>query len=71
MNSDTIEGNWKQIRGVLKKEWGDLTDQPETEARGNMDRLVGKLQEKFGMARDEAADKVNTFLDEIGERDRS
>ncbi len=71
MNSDTIEGNWKQIRGVLKQEWGDLTDQPSTEARGNMDRLVGKLKEKFGMARDEAAEKVKTFLDEIGERDSS
>ncbi|MBL8784032.1 MAG: CsbD family protein [Deltaproteobacteria bacterium] len=58
MNSDTLKGKWKQLRGHVKAEWGKLTDQDLTEIDGNIDMLVGKLQELYGEARETLRDKV-------------
>ena len=44
MNWDTIKGNWSQMTGKVKEEWGDLTDDDLTEAAGERDQLVGKIQ---------------------------
>ena len=54
MNWDRIEGNWNQMTGAVKSQWGDLTDDEITEARGNREQLVGKIQERYGIAKDEA-----------------
>lgn len=56
MNEDTIKGNWKQFKGKVKEQWGKLTDDDLDVIAGQRDQLVGKLQERFGLARD-AADK--------------
>jgi uncharacterized protein YjbJ (UPF0337 family) len=48
MTSDILEGKWKQIRGKVKETWGDLTDDELDQISGRRDRLVGKLQEKYG-----------------------
>jgi uncharacterized protein YjbJ (UPF0337 family) len=62
MNWDTIKGNWKQMTGKIKEEWGDLTDDDLTEAAGERDQLVGKIQAKYGVAKDEAEKQVDNFL---------
>jgi uncharacterized protein YjbJ (UPF0337 family) len=62
MNWDTVKGNWKQMTGKIKEEWGDLTDDDLTEAAGERDQLVGKIQAKYGVAKDEAEKQVDTFL---------
>ena len=56
MNKDTIKGNWKQFKGKIKEHWGKLTDDDLDVIDGKRDQLVGKVQERFGIARD-AADK--------------
>ncbi len=61
MNEDRIKGKWKQLRGKLKSQWGKLTDDDLTEASGDAEYLVGKLQERYGMARDEAEQRVREF----------
>lgn len=54
MNSDKIAGNWKQFKGSAKEQWGKLTDDDLQQAEGKRDKLVGKIQEKYGVAKDEA-----------------
>ncbi|MEX3316811.1 CsbD family protein [Sulfitobacter sp. PS-8MA] len=61
MNWDRIEGNWKQMTGAAKAQWGDLTDDEIAETRGNREKLVGKVQERYGVAKDEAERQVDEF----------
>ncbi len=61
MNWDTIKGNWKQLTGAAKSNWGKLTDDDVTQAAGERDKLVGKVQERYGIAKDEAERQVDEF----------
>jgi len=61
MNWDTIKGNWKQMTGEVKSQWGDLTDDDVQEAAGEREKLVGKVQERYGVAKDEAERQVDEF----------
>ena len=54
MNWDRIEGNWKQFKGNVKTQWGKLTDDDLDVIAGRRDRLAGKIQETYGIAKDEA-----------------
>ncbi|AHX15511.1 hypothetical protein CH75_21495 [Dyella jiangningensis] len=65
MNQDTIQGNWKQLSGKIKKQWGKLTDDDLKVAEGNAEYLSGRLQERYGIARDEADKQVKAFEKEI------
>ena len=62
MTSDILEGKWKQIRGRVKEAWGDLTDDELDMIDGRRDRLVGKIQERYGYSRMEAEQEVDRFL---------
>lgn len=61
MNQDTIKGQWKQLGGSIKAKWGKLTDDDLKVAEGNSEYLAGKLQERYGVARDEAEKQVKEF----------
>jgi Uncharacterized protein conserved in bacteria len=61
MNSDTIEGKWKQIKGEAKIQWGKLTNDDLDVVEGHKDKLVGKIQERYGKSKDEAEAEVNRF----------
>ena len=54
MNWDVIEGNWKQLKGAARQQWGKLTDSDWDQLAGKKDELVGKVQERYGITRDEA-----------------
>lgn len=54
MNKDTIKGDWKQLSGKIKAKWGELTDDDLKQSEGNSEYLLGKLQEKYGLAKDKA-----------------
>jgi uncharacterized protein YjbJ (UPF0337 family) len=62
MNKDTIEGNWKQLKGQVQARWGKLTDDDLTMAAGNIEILRGKIQERYGIARDEAQKQLDEFM---------
>ena len=63
INKDTIEGNWKQFKGKVKEQWGKLTDDDLDVIAGKRDQLVGRLQERAGIARDEAEQQVKDWED--------
>ena len=61
MNEDKIKGQWKQLRGKLKARWGKLTDDDLDVGEGNADYLAGKVQERYGVAKDEATKQIKEF----------
>ena len=61
MNSDTIAGNWKQLKGKVKEQWGDLTDDDLTVIEGKREILSGPIQERYGYTREEAERRVKEW----------
>jgi uncharacterized protein YjbJ (UPF0337 family) len=61
MNDDRMEGNWKQFKGKVKEQWGRLTDDDLDVIAGQRDQLAGKIQERHGVARDEAERQIKDF----------
>jgi uncharacterized protein YjbJ (UPF0337 family) len=61
INTDQIKGMWKQIRGEAKIQWGKLTDDDLDQVDGNTDKLIGKVQERYGYERQQAEEEVNRF----------
>ena len=61
MNWDRIEGGWKQLTGKVKEQWGKLTDDDLTEIAGKRDQLAGKIQARYGVAKDEAERQLDDF----------
>ena len=62
MNWDRIEGNWKQFKGSAKEQWGKLTDDQLEMAAGNRDKLVGRIQEAYGITKEESEEQVSIWL---------
>ena len=54
MNWDRVEGNWKQMKGAVKARWGKLTDDDFDVIAGKREQLAGKIQERYGIQKDEA-----------------
>jgi uncharacterized protein YjbJ (UPF0337 family) len=61
MNLDIIKGQWSQLRGKLKEKWSKLTDDDVNKLDGHSEYLVGKLQERYGIAREKAEMQVREF----------
>jgi uncharacterized protein YjbJ (UPF0337 family) len=69
MNWDLVEGKWKQYAGKLKEKWGKLTDDDLTMINGKRDQLVGKLQARYRMAKDQAESQIGEFTRRLSEVD--
>ncbi|HMN35806.1 MAG: CsbD family protein [Chiayiivirga sp.] len=65
MNEDRIKGQWKQLSGKVKARWGKLTNDDVRVEEGNAEYLIGKLQERYGLAKDVAKKEVNDFVDSL------
>ena len=61
MNWDQVKGNWKQFRGKVKEQWGHLTDDELDIIDGRRDVLIGKVQEAYGISKDQAEKQVKEF----------
>lgn len=61
MNWDTVKGQWKQIQGRVKEQWGKLTDDDLDRIEGKREQLLGAVQKRYGIARDEAEQQVSKF----------
>lgn len=61
MNEDRIQGQWKQLKGKIRSRWADLTDDDLQAAEGDREYLEGRIQERYGIARDEAKKQVQEF----------
>ena len=63
MNRDVLKGKWHQLKGEVKAQWGKLTDDDLDRVEGDAEKLIGRLQERYGYARLDAQREVNAFLD--------
>ncbi|WP_407924112.1 CsbD family protein [Croceibacterium xixiisoli] len=61
MNSDTLKGNWEQVKGHVQKKWGELTNDELDQINGSRKILAGKVQEKYGRAQDEVEREIDDF----------
>ena len=61
MNSDQMKGKWKQMKGSVKERWGKLTDDDIDVINGQQEQLVGKIQECYGISRDQADREVKEW----------
>jgi uncharacterized protein YjbJ (UPF0337 family) len=65
MNWTQIEGQWHQLTGQVKSQWGKLTDDDITNIGGKKDQLVGKLQTHYGLIKDEAEKQIDAWLAKV------
>jgi uncharacterized protein YjbJ (UPF0337 family) len=61
MNWDQVKGNWKQFTGKVKERWGKLTDDDLTTVEGRRDQLAGRIQERYGIAKEQAEREIDEF----------
>ena len=61
MNEDRVQGNWKQFKGKIKEQWGKLTDDDLDVIAGKRDQLLGRIQERHGITKDEAEKQVKEW----------
>ena len=62
MNTDILRGRWTQMRGDIRTRWGKLTDDDLMQIQGEAEKMIGKLQERYGYKRDQAERELNEFL---------
>ena len=65
MNWDRVEGNWKEFTGKAKQKWGNLTDDDLTAIQGRRDELEGRLQKRYGYAKDKVRQEIDSWLNGI------
>jgi len=65
MNKDILQGQWTQLKGRIRKQWGKLTDDDVDQVQGDAEVLSGKIQERYGRTKDEASKEVERFFDSI------
>ena len=70
MNRDILKGKWNEMKGDLKRKWGNLTDDDWTRISGDRDKLIGILQQRYGRSKEETTREVDTFFDDWAERNR-
>jgi uncharacterized protein YjbJ (UPF0337 family) len=61
MNSDEMRGKWNQLKGSVKQQWAKLTDDDLTAIDGQRDKLIGKIQERYGIAREDAERQLSQW----------
>jgi uncharacterized protein YjbJ (UPF0337 family) len=66
MNRDTLKGQWTQLKGKVRQQWGELTNDEVDQMQGDAEILIGKIQERYGRSREQAEQEVNRWMDEQG-----
>jgi len=62
MNTDVLKGKWNQLKGNVRKQWGNLTDDDVDKIQGDSEILLGRIQERYGRTREEAEREVDRWL---------
>jgi uncharacterized protein YjbJ (UPF0337 family) len=61
MNEDTLKGQWTQLKGQIREQWGKLTNDDLDQIQGRSEQLIGKIQERYGIARDDARRQLEAW----------
>ena len=70
MDANILKGKWLQLKGSIREQWGQLTDDDVDRVEGNAERLAGMIQERYGYAKEKAEDEVDAFLTRYGATQR-
>jgi uncharacterized protein YjbJ (UPF0337 family) len=70
MDWNRFEGNWKEMKGKVKEKWGKLTDDDLTTINGKRDQLEGALQRRYGYAKDQARQDIDTWVLDVALAER-
>jgi len=62
MKEDTLRGQWNQLKGRIREQWDKLNDEDLDQIQGRAEQLIGKLQQRYGIARDEAKRQVDAWM---------
>jgi len=62
---DILKGQWNQVKGDIRRTWGDLTDDDVARTNGDVDTLIGRIQERYGIAKEQAREQVSAFLQQF------
>jgi uncharacterized protein YjbJ (UPF0337 family) len=62
MNNDILRGRWNQVKGEIRTKWAKLTDNDVMQIQGEAEKLIGKLQERYGYKREQAEKEITDFL---------
>jgi uncharacterized protein YjbJ (UPF0337 family) len=68
MNSEQFEGKWKQLKGQVREKWGKLTDDDVHVIAGRREELIGKIQERYGIAKEKATKEVDDYVSTFNEK---
>jgi uncharacterized protein YjbJ (UPF0337 family) len=68
MNFEQLEGKWKQYKGQVREKWGHLTDDDLKVIGGKRDKLIGRIQERYGVAKERASEEVDAFIRTLNEQ---
>jgi uncharacterized protein YjbJ (UPF0337 family) len=63
MNWDIIEGKWDQFKAAVRQQWGNMTDDDLEQAKGQRDKLVGRIQERYGETKDKVSKRIDELID--------
>ena len=61
-NENVLAGKWSQLKGDIKRKWGKITDDELNQIEGHKDKLIGKIQERYGHTKEKAKEEVDQFL---------
>jgi len=70
MNWDQVEGKWKQVKGSFKERWGKFTDDDLDRLAGKRDQIVGKIQEKYGISKEQASKDLDAWRQNLKEEEQ-
>lgn len=62
MNPEILKGKWNEMKGDIRARWSKLTDEDMTHIQGQAEKMIGKLQERYGYKREQAEKEINEFL---------
>ena len=65
MNQDTIQGKWKEIKGEVIRSWGKITEDELDQTKGDLTKISGLVQQKYGEAQESVRDRLNAFVKNI------
>jgi len=71
LNRDTFSGQWKQVKGEVKRKWGQLTDDDMTRIEGDYDKLIGSIQTRYGYTREQVEREIDDFFKSQSSQNRS
>ncbi len=69
MNKDQVQGRWDEFTARIKKQWGELTDDEVRQAEGNVEKLMARVQQKYGDSRETIAAKFNEIMESFEDED--